>query len=608
MIKKSNKTKNLYFSGYGHSSGNFRIRNNDIFDAVEKSYLGGFSKNKVLASKNYEEYKSINTDTDPFEYFAGHKMGFHNRHHVTPFPPTRKKLYYAETSLDLAIRALNNAISDSGIHPEKFGAWFISTVSPYEQAPGMAATLKAHFVGFDNQTPSFSLASGCAGFNENLERAKEYMAEHSNINHVVIVHAETMSAFLTNRVKFVPFVTFGDAAAAVILSRKEMESQEGLRQVVNYQDQNMLDFVGVDKKWNLHMDDSVIKDRAILNIPKAARKVLEITKWTVDEIDWFIPHQTGNAILLPAADNLGIPHSKIFLEEQHEYGNTSGATVAISMSMLNSQNRLLPGQKILSAMAGVGGNYGAFTYVVPKINPKNTEYVYANDLDGKTVLVTGASGFLGNAITNKLLNKGANCILQYNNNLPIVPQEFKQKVELIKADFCSEQQISGFIKTISDKQIDYFINAAGSLKNHAKVNFMGIFDVFKAMLDKKPKCIVNIGHAAEDIIIPDMNEYLSSVSALHGLLASASGEFISKKIRIVYYMPAIINGGISNKIDPKQIFKFMISVGQNNTLDLNITAEKIVKSLYIPKVESVANSYENIMVVRRDGYKLEVDV
>ena len=600
-------SQQLVFSGMGHSSGAFKISNTDIEQAIEKDYLVGFSKDKILASKNYAVYKEKHPSNGTFEYFAGYKMGFHNRHHVTPFPPTRKKLYYAETSLDLAISAVKNTIDDSGIHPEQFGAWFVSTVSPHEQAPGIAATLKAHFVRFSNQAPTFTLASGCSGFNENIERAKEYFKAHPEVNHVVLVHTETMSAFLTNRVKFVPFVTFGDGAAAIVLSRANLTSNQGLLEVVNYQDQSMLDFVGVDKKWNLYMDDSIIKDRAIVNLPIAAREVLKRTGWQVDDIDLFIPHQTGNAILLPAANELGIPHEKVFLEEQYEYGNTSGATVAIGLSMLNQQKRLKPGMKILSAMAGVGGSYGAFTYVVPKQTTTSVLDVYENDLKGKTVLVLGSSGHLGKAISKELLSRGANLILHYNSNTPKIP-EVSNKIEWLKADFTKQQDIDKLVSYLHNKPVHYAIHAASSITYHHKVNYLTALEVFKNLLLLKPECILIMGHAAEDQQITDMSEYLGSVRALHGAMASASGEFFSKGVRLVYYMPGLTSGGITLNIDAKQNFRFRMSVGQSETLQVENVARKIIKSLYIPKVANVQNSYENTMVVRRDGYKLEVDV
>lgn len=94
----------------------------------------------------------------------------------------------------------------------------------------------------------------------------------------------------------------------------------------------------------------------------------------------------------------------------------------------------------------------------------------------------------------------------------------------------------------------------------------------------------------------------------NGDLASASGEFYKKNIRLLHYKPSVMNGGLSVRIPAKAVFKFMISVGQKKPMDVSQTADKIVSSLYIPKVENVTNIYENALLVRSDGYKLEVDI
>jgi len=597
-----------YFSGTGHAVARYAISNNEIGAALDHYHLSGFSHEKILESKNYKEYQRTHPDKTPFDYFAEEKMGFSKRHHVTPFPPTHKKMYFAESSLDLAIRAVENALSDSGTHAADIGAWFLSTVSPHEQAPGMAATLKAYLVPFENSTPTFTLASGCAGFNINLERACEYMDQHPEVSNVVIVHSETMSAFLANRIKFVPFVTFGDGAAAVILTRKLEDSRGGLLNVVNYHDVSMVDFVGVDKKWNLYMDDSVIKDRAVENIPVAAIEALKNTGWSVDDVDIFIPHQTGNAILLPVAGKLGIAPDKVFMEEQFEFGNTSGATVPISLSMLREQNRLYPGTRILSAMAGVGGNYGAFTYEVPQ-HKNNISLTPARDFVGTKVLLLGAGNAVSREASRLLVQRGADLTAALFGETT----DWKRTIKETGLR-CINLNRAGAVESLlaeidaGTEHYDFLLVEPGRYSNNYANNFDIPLKIIKAIAKQKARAMVVVGSITETTGFPGHELMVASVKALHGALASASGEFLSAGIRIVYYMPGFAENDFLDNVDDNARFRIMIHSGQERLLKSDELAHRIVKSLIIPKVAGTWSYYENAMVVRCDGYKPEVDI
>jgi len=616
-------TTSYIFSGIGHSAGKYQITNEYIAEALRNGFLRGFDENRMAKSKNYLAYKEKNPDIGPFDYFVREKMGFNTRWHVTPFPPTRKKLNYAETSLELGVRAVDMALKDAGVKPNEIDAWFVSTVSPHQKAPGIAAGIKSHFVDFNNFTPAFTLTSGCAGFNINLERAIEHFKANPDAKHVVVGHTETMSSFLTQRVKFVPFVTFADGAAFVVLSKVDTETQQGVLHINNYQDMHMVDFVGVDKKWNLYMDDSLIKDRAIANIPEASIEVLARSDWGDKDIDLCVPHQTGNAILLDAAKQLGIGVDKVYLEAQHEYGNISGATVPIAYSMLNQQGKLFPGMKILSPMAGVGGNYGAFTYVVPdlKYSKKQTENLFETDLKGKQAIVLGASGTLGAEISRELISRGANVILHYNRNKSIIDElldlakEKGVKIDVHKADFNVEEEVTSLanILACNGKEINYFVNAAGVLLSRKpgkvnKVNNFAPLSLFKSLFGCLKGTALFIGAAAEDVNVPEIHNFISAKRSLHGTLASMSGEILKSGNYLVWYIPGVLNGGMLKNIDPKALYQFSVEIGQEGQLDINDTAFRIVNSLYIPKVEGTHHTYENAMVVRRDGYQLEVDI
>ena len=45
------KFNNYIFTGFGMSKGKYKITNDDIFYAIEKEFLSGFSKEKVEKSE-----------------------------------------------------------------------------------------------------------------------------------------------------------------------------------------------------------------------------------------------------------------------------------------------------------------------------------------------------------------------------------------------------------------------------------------------------------------------------------------------------------------------------------------------------------------------------
>ncbi|MBN2668591.1 MAG: SDR family NAD(P)-dependent oxidoreductase [Bacteroidales bacterium] len=608
---------NYIFSGIGHAVGRYQITNEDIFEATQKGLLSGFDEQKVLSSKNYQQFSERHPGVSPFDYFAEYKMGFKYRNTVVPFPPKKKHFLRTENSTELAVRAINNAFNDANIDPKLIDAWFVSTVSPHEQAPGIAATIKTYFVDRNNLTPTFTLASGCSGFNLNLERALEYLKDHNSAKHVVVAHTETMSSFLTEKSKFVSFVTFGDGAGAVILSKVESEEKEGIVAIENFQDLHMIDFVGVDKSWNLYMGESVIKDRAIINLIKSTKSILEKTKWSVDEIDLLVPHQTGNAILIDVAKTLNLPKEKLYLEAQRQFGNVSGSTVLLSLSLLNQSGTLTEGKKILSATAGVGGKYGAFSYIVPKKAKLNLQI--EGDLKGKNVLVVGASGGIGLSILEALKKREANIIFTYRN---------ENKAEEINSKFPSAEgfelnlmdfnSIHHFIESLKKAytSIDHLIFTPGisgglisgseiqpeMYKQVHQINYQSLVSIYQNLFDSINSSVVWLGSAAEDAQFAGSSAYVSSKKALHGFVASASWEAFSKGLRMIYYMPGVVATGMTNELNPKQAFIAMQQINQAKILDVDTVAENIVKSLYLIKIEGVDDTFENILTVRRHGY------
>ncbi|RUW44294.1 3-oxoacyl-ACP synthase, partial [Mesorhizobium sp. M1A.F.Ca.ET.072.01.1.1] len=76
------------------------------------------------------------------------------------------------------------------------------------------------------------------------------------------------------------------------------------------------------------------------------------------DIDRFVPHQANARIFDAVGRNLGIADQAI-VKRIAEYGNSSAATIPLSLSLANRTQPLRPGEKILLAAAGAGLSGGA---------------------------------------------------------------------------------------------------------------------------------------------------------------------------------------------------------------------------------------------------------
>ncbi|MER9384032.1 3-oxoacyl-[acyl-carrier-protein] synthase III C-terminal domain-containing protein, partial [Mesorhizobium sp. M0578] len=76
------------------------------------------------------------------------------------------------------------------------------------------------------------------------------------------------------------------------------------------------------------------------------------------DVGRFVPHQANARIFGAVGRNLGIADQAI-VKTIAEYGNSSAATVPLSLSLANQMKPFQPGEKILLAAAGAGLSGGA---------------------------------------------------------------------------------------------------------------------------------------------------------------------------------------------------------------------------------------------------------
>ena len=194
------------------------------------------------------------------------------------------------------------------------------------------------------------------------------------------------------------------------------------------------------------------------------------------------------------------------------------------------------------------------------------------DLKGKKIIVTGASGGIGNSIIEKLNQAGAN-ILASGTRIEKL-DELKSKyasIKTLKFDISHNDKIEEFIENAAIElggNIDCLVNNAGitqdnlairmSLEEWQKVIDINLTSTFliskfaiKKMLKNKSGKIVNItsvvGHTGN---IGQVN-YTASKAGIIAMSKSLAIEYAKKNININCISPGFIKTAMTNKLDDK---------------------------------------------------------
>jgi len=200
-----------------------------------------------------------------------------------------------------------------------------------------------------------------------------------------------------------------------------------------------------------------------------------------------------------------------------------------------------------------------------------------NDLKNKNIIVTGASGGIGNSIIKKLYEAGAN-ILASGTRIEKL-EELKKNynnIKILKFDIAQSDNIEEFIDTATATlggNLDCLINNAGitqdnlairmSIDEWKKVIDINLTSTFlmskfaiKKMLKNKSGKIVNItsvvGHTGN---IGQAN-YTASKAGIVAMSKSLAIEYAKKNININCISPGFIKTAMTEKIDEK--FKELI--------------------------------------------------
>ena len=98
------------------------------------------------------------------------------------------------------------------------------------------------------------------------------------------------------------------------------------------------------------------KKRREEHVKKIMDEIAKKNNLSIDDIDWFVPHQANKRIIDAAQNRLGIPKEKVMVNI-HKYGNTSAGT--IPLCLWEWEKKLKKGDNIILTAFGAGFSWGS---------------------------------------------------------------------------------------------------------------------------------------------------------------------------------------------------------------------------------------------------------
>ena len=195
-----------------------------------------------------------------------------------------------------------------------------------------------------------------------------------------------------------------------------------------------------------------------------------------------------------------------------------------------------------------------------------------NNLEKKNIIVTGASGGIGNAIVKRLYEAGAN-VLASGTRIEKL-EELKKNfdgLKILKFDISQSDKIEEFIENATSElggSLDGLVNNAGitqdnlairrSLDEWQKVININLTSTFlmskfaiKKMLKNKSGKIVNITSVVGHTGNLGQANYTASKAGIVAMSKSLAIEYAKKNININCISPGFIQTAMTDKIDDK---------------------------------------------------------
>lgn len=312
--------------------------------------LGGIAHSVPERVVTNHDFTAMGLDTS-HEWIMG-RTGICSRHLASS----------GDSTCSMAANASRTAMARSGVTADELDVIILSTATPDRLLPSTAVDVQAAIGA--SRAAAFDIGAACSGWLYALTVGEGLIAAGSAKN-VLVVGSEKMSAIVdwTDRSTC---VLFGDGAGATVLS--PATNGAGILSSYIGSDGTLADLlyrpaggasipmspeVLADRSWLVKMAGREVFKHAVHSMSDAVDQALDRAGLTGDDIDLLVPHQANIRIIESTAKHAGVSMDKVFINIDR-YGNTSSASIPISLDEAIEQGRIGVGTTVLMVAFGAG--------------------------------------------------------------------------------------------------------------------------------------------------------------------------------------------------------------------------------------------------------------
>jgi 3-oxoacyl-[acyl-carrier-protein] synthase-3 len=320
-----------------------------------RSYVAGtgsFAPEKVLTNADLE--KLVETS----DQWIMERTGIRERHVVAD----------GEATSDLAVRAARKACEMAKVDPKDIELIIVGTISPDYPFPSCASLVQSKLG--NKKAFAFDLSAACAGSIYAITVGDRFVASGA-VKNALVIGADALTR-MTDWTDRNTAILFGDGAGAMVLKPTD-DPKRGWCSLKLHTDGDQVPILFQPGGGSLEpISEKVVKERshfikmngkevfkfAVRALVENSLEVLAAEGLKPADVTWVIAHQANKRILDATLQRLDVPPSKCWMNLE-KYGNTSAASVPMTLDEANHAGWFKPGDVILTMAIGGGMAWGA---------------------------------------------------------------------------------------------------------------------------------------------------------------------------------------------------------------------------------------------------------